>query len=134
MIDAVSWPDCVIHQLLRDVIVAKQTLLTAYVYANLDHRRTTGMNRLLFEFMLTGQGEVRRYVSSYPNLNRKRQQLERYSVASRNSLPLFLYICRIIKPRACPALGSLNYMLETSDSKLRSTGWRQQQPLLYWKY
>lgn len=87
MIDAVSWPDCVIHQLLRDVIVAKQTLLTAYVYANLDHRRTTGMNRLLFEFMLTGQGEVRRYLSSYPNLNRKRQQLERYSVASRNSLP-----------------------------------------------
>lgn len=37
MIDAVSWPACVIHQLLRDVTVAKQTLLTEFVYVFLGH-------------------------------------------------------------------------------------------------
>lgn len=39
MIDAVSWPACVIHQLLRDVTVAKQTLLTEFVYAFFGHSR-----------------------------------------------------------------------------------------------
>lgn len=40
MIDAVSWPACVIHQLLHDVTVAKQTLLTEFVYVFLGHSQT----------------------------------------------------------------------------------------------